>query len=120
MNIAVIIIVIIIIIVVVIVVVIAVIIVIVIIIVANLVIFMLRQQNISHNIARRNRFDSAVNLSSFFFLFFFSFPTSPLPFSCFRASNTSRSTSLCEYPVCVYPGCDFVSVNRQAVALKVV
>lgn len=40
-------------------------------------------------------------------------------FSRFHASDTSRS-SLCEYPVCpAYPDCDFVSVNRQAIALKV-
>lgn len=41
------------------------------------------------------------------------------PFLRFYASDTSRSTNLSEYPVCTYPDCDFVSVNRQAIALKV-
>lgn len=39
-------------------------------------------------------------------------------FSRFHASDTSRP-SLCEYPVCAYSDCDFVSVNSQAIALKV-
>jgi len=110
MDIAVIIIVIIIIIIIIIVIVVIAVIIVIVIIIADNFYVTVGKYNASYNIMRRNRFDSPVNLPSFFFP----------PFSCFRASNTSRSTSLCEYPVCVYPGCDFVSVNRQAVALKVV
>jgi len=82
MDIAVIIIVIIIIIVVAVVVVIAVIIVIVIIIVANLVIFMLRQQNITRATTSRAEIDSTrqlICLPSFFSSFFFLFPHLPPP-----------------------------------------
>lgn len=35
------------------------------------------------------------------------------------STHPIRPGRLCEYPVCAYPDCDFVSVNRQAIALKV-
>jgi hypothetical protein len=108
--------------VVVVVVIIAVIIVIIITTVANLVIFFYVTECNAQVTTSRAEIDPTrqlICLPSFFPFFSFLPPTPPLS-SCFRASNTSRSTSLCEYPVCVYPGCDFVSVNRQAVALKVV